>query len=194
MLIVLIYALSLLDKLPFKLNIYNQCLNVDLVSPTYITSYRLTSHRPPDDKVCAGDTMRTGFIIESDRMSYGALIYKIQKRQSHESTEMNEDTSNAAQLLVVWRISESKKLYADVLLVKRDKILDKNDLRELHRKNFDRFRLCPDAATETWLLGDNTALMTTLNIMEKEHVLNITISEIEEDNGARMPARMNSER
>jgi hypothetical protein len=165
-----------------------------LTSPTYITSDGLENHRPPNYKVYAGNTMRTGFIIKSDRMSYGALIYKIQKRQPHESTEINEDTSSAAHLLVVWRISESKKLYADVLMVVHDKILDKDDLRELYRKNFDRFRLCPDAATKTWLLDDNTALMTTLNIMKKEHVLDITLSEVEKDNNAREPAHIHPER
>jgi hypothetical protein len=179
-----------------KLNIHNQCSNFDLVSPAYITHDRSECYRTPGHKVYAGDTMKSGFIIKSNDVVDGALIYKLQRRQSHESTEIGDDISSAAQLLVVWRISEFKKLYADVLLVEHDERLDWNKykLGKLYRENIDQFKLYPVPVIETWLLDDNTALMTTFKIMDGGQLLNITISEVEEANYERTPAYIDLER
>jgi hypothetical protein len=196
MLSILIYAARLNIRPSFKLNIRNQCLNVDLVFPTYITSEELDCHRPPNYEVYAGDTMRSGFIITSDDASYGALMYELQRNQSHESTEISEDISSTIHLLVVWEISESEELCADVLLVEHDEGIDwdKYDLEEVYRKNSSRFRLCLDSTIETWLLDDNTVLMTTFEIMNRSHILDITITEVERDNNTRMPAHIDLER
>jgi hypothetical protein len=122
MLITLIYAVRPTIKPSFKLNIHHQCLDVNLVSPTYITDDELECHRPPDYKVCAGNAMRFGFISGMlDNVSYGVLIYKLQRKQKHESAEISKDTSSAACLLVVWRIFEYKELCADALLIRHDK-------------------------------------------------------------------------
>jgi hypothetical protein len=194
--IVLIYAVRLNIRPSFKLNIRNQCLNVGLVSPIYIASEELDCHKPPNYKVYAGDTMRSAFIIMLHNQSYGALIYKLQKKQSHESIETNEDISSVIHFLVVWEISGSKKLCTGVLLVENDKVFvwDKDDLGKLHSKNINRFRLCPDSATETWLLDDNTALMTTFEIINEDYTLNITISEVERDDNTRKPAHIDLKR
>jgi hypothetical protein len=127
MLIVLIYTVRLIIPSSIKLDIHNQCLNVDLVYPVYGTGSELECHRPPDYKVHAGNTMRSAFIIKSDDVLLGgALIYRLQRRQSHGSADIGRDTSNSVHLLVVWDISEFNELYADVLLVECDKRLDWN--------------------------------------------------------------------
>jgi hypothetical protein len=170
-------------------------MNTDLVSSTYIT-YGLECHRPPDCKVCAGDTMKSSFISEFYGESDGALVCRLQRKQSHESTESSEDTQSATHLLVLWEISESKELYADVLLIEHDKGFNwnKDNLEKLYHKNNNRLRLCHDSAIETWLLDDTTALKTTFKIMNGGHLLDITLSEVESDNCARMPANINLER
>jgi hypothetical protein len=195
-LIMLMYAVSLPIPPSVKLSIHNQCLNVSLAYPIYFTSNGLECHRPPDYKVYAGDIMRSGFIIKSGIWSCGILMYKLQRRQTHEYTKIGKDTSSAAQLLVVWRISESNELYTDAMLLEHGKGFDWNEdnLRELYRKNFGRFRLRPDSATETWSLNDNTALKTTFEIMNEGHLLNIIISEVEKDNNTRMPVHIDLER
>jgi hypothetical protein len=179
-----------------KLNIYSQCFNVDLTSPTYITSNKSKSHRPPVHEVRVGNAMRSGFIIKSCDASDGALIYRLQRKHMCESTEICKHTSNAAHLLVIWRISESGELYADILLAEHDKGFgwNKDDLEGLYYENFDRFRLCSDSATETWLLDDNTTLMTMFEIMNEGRLLNVNISEIERDDAAKRPAYIDSER
>jgi hypothetical protein len=121
-LIVLMYIVSLPAQPTVKLAIHNQCSNVDLVSPIYITDSGLECHRPSSHKVGAGNTTRFGFIIYIlDNKFSGALIYKLQKRGSFRFIEIGNNTSNDAQLLVVWKISESKELYADALLVEHQK-------------------------------------------------------------------------
>jgi hypothetical protein len=197
MLIVLIYALSLPVQPSVKLDIHNQCLNVDLVSPIYTTYGRLECHRPPDYKVCAGNTIRSSFIInEPGNGSGGILIYKLQRKQTNESTEISKDTSSAIHLLVVWEISGSKMLYAGVLLVEYDKRFDwnKNDLKYLHRKSFGRLRQFPDSATETWSLDDNMTLMITFEIMNEGQLLNVTISEVKRNSYVETPVHIDLER
>jgi ribosome-interacting GTPase 1 len=124
--------------------------------------------------------------------SYGALIYKLQRKQSYESTEIGKDISRVTHLLVVWEISESNKLYADVLLVEHDRgfIWNKDDLKESYYKNADRFRLYLDSATDTRSLNNHIVLMITSEIMNEDRVLNIIISEIEGGNHTRMPAHI----
>jgi hypothetical protein len=196
---VLIYTVRLLIPLSFKLNIHNQCSNVDLTSPVYITDDKLECHRPPDHKVNVGGTMRSGFIIcSSDYVSYGVLIYRLQRKQSHEYIKINEYASRVFYLLVVWSVSESNKLYTDVLLVEHDEIFERFDwnednLGELYHKNINQFRLFLDSVTETWLLDDNVALMSTFEIMNENRILDITISEVKEDSDARTPVHINLE-
>jgi hypothetical protein len=57
-------------------------------------------------------------------MPYGVQMCRLQIKQEHETTEITKYISSDAYLLVVWGISESKVLYADVLLVKYDKEFD----------------------------------------------------------------------
>jgi hypothetical protein len=189
-----VVSLSIQSSVELRIN--NQCLNVNLVSPIHITGYRSEYYSAPGHRVYAGDAMRSGFIIDkSGNASYGALIYRLQRRQSHESTEIGKDTSSAAQLLVVWIISEFRP-YVDVLLVEHDKRFDwdKDNLKKFYDKNINHFRLFPDSATETWSLDGNVALITTSEIMNEGHLLNIVISEVERDNCVRVPARIDLER
>jgi hypothetical protein len=177
------------------LNIHNQCRNVDLVSPTYITGEELECHKPPDYKVCASDVMRSAFIIKWSSEYCGVLIYRLRRKQSHESTEANGDTSNAAHLLVVWEISGLDKLYAGVLLVEHNRGFDwkKDNLEALYRKNSNRFRLCSDS-TETWSLNNYMTLMTTFEVINEDQILDITISEVERNNSIKIPAHIDLKR
>jgi hypothetical protein len=196
MLIVLMYMVSLSIRPSFKLDIHNQCLNIDLVSQTYFISDDLECHKPPDYKTYAGDTMRSGFVIKSDGVSRSVLMYILQRKQTHEFTEDNEDVSSVAHLLVIWGIFEFMQLYADVLVVEYDKGFDwdKDNLKELHFKNINRFRFFPYSATDTWPLNNNTALMTTFEIMNEDLLLDIKVRELERYNCVKMPVHIDLKR
>jgi hypothetical protein len=191
---------SMYDDSPYiqpsvKLNIYNQCLNIDLVSPTYFISRELECYKPPDYKICSGCITRFAFMITWNRNPHGVLIYKLQKKQTHEYSNISEDTSSAVHLLVVWRI-EHNKPFVDVLLVDMAKKSDWNEyyLMGLYRKNSNRFRLCHGSSTELWSLNDNVALMTTSEIIDEDRIVNIIISEVEKYHSARTPIHIDLER
>jgi hypothetical protein len=182
MLIVLMHTVSLSIPLSFKLNIHNQCLNVDLVSPTYATSIDSECYKPPDYSICTGNTMRSAFVVyEQDHQFEVALIYRLQRKQAYKFTEDSKYISNATHLLVVWKSFEYQKLCAEVLLVECNERLDwdKDDLIDFYHKNINRFRLCPDYAIDIWSWDGNIALMITFEIMNEDRILDITISEIE---------------
>jgi hypothetical protein len=196
MLIVLMCAASFSIGPLFKLSIYNQCSNFDLVFPIYAAGTELECCRPPEYKVCAGSLMKSTFIVGSDDVSIcGALIYKLQRKQTHESIEFGKDTSNSVYLLVVWRTFKSK-LDADVLLVGHDKEFDwnKDSLIDLFNKNSRRFKWYHLIAIEKWSLNDNTASSTTLWIKNEDRTLDIIISEVERGDSAKIPAHVDLER
>jgi hypothetical protein len=172
-------------------------LNVDLASPTYITDDWLECHKPPNYKVCAGDIMRSDFVLYyPHHEANGALIYSLQRNQSRKSIELGKDTSRTVHLLVVWEISEYEGLHSDVLFIKHDKGSDwnKDDLRELCYDNINQLCLFSDSVTETWSIDDNIVLMTTFKVMYEDRILNIIISETEIDNSTRMPVLIDPER
>jgi hypothetical protein len=181
MLTVLIYDLSLFIEPSVKLNIHNQCRNVSLTSPIYITGEELEFHKPPDYKICAGDTMKSGFTIRSDDESYGVLIYKLQRSQPHESTKINENASKVFHLLVVWKTSILDEIYADVLLVECDKgfTWNEDNLNELYYVNYDQFKKYDDITSYIWFMDNNMILETTFNVrnLKGNHELSISISE-----------------
>jgi hypothetical protein len=199
-----------------KLSINNQCLDIDLVSPTYRTYYDVKCYIPPARRVNAGDIMITGFIIGPkvgtdpthmmDRLASdlgmqevfcSALMYKLQKRRPYESTMSDEDKSSSTiHLLIVWKFIMSK-LHADMLLIKHDEELTWNryNLGELNVEKTSRIRLQSNSATSTWSLDDNTALRTTFEItsnVDEYHILNINIDEVKKDKDAKIPAWIDS--
>jgi hypothetical protein len=188
MLIILTYTVSLSIRSLVKLNIHDQCLNVGLVSPIYITGNGLECHKPPAYRVYAGETMRSGFIInKSDDMFYGVLIYRLQRRWTHESTDIGKDAISAAHLLVVWRISEFNELYADVLLIEHTKAFtwDEDNLKKLYYENYDRLKGYAGTISNTWLI-DNMVLRTTFSArnLRGNPKLSISISEERDDYAA----------
>jgi hypothetical protein len=197
MLMVLIYAVSLSIQPSFKLNIHNQCSNVDLVSPTYATSDELECYRAPDHNVCVGGMTRAGFIIyKPGSLSYIVLIYRLQRKQQHESTGISKDTSNISQLLVICKFSESQESYAGMLLVEHDKKLDwdEDKLKQLHQKYWHLLNVLVDPIRSDWLLNDKkTVLATTIKAMNGGYRWDIFISE-EERNNAERPLWIDAER
>jgi hypothetical protein len=181
MLIVLMHAVSLSIQPSFKLDIHNRCSNIDLVTPMYVTGDGLECYRTPGYKVYTSDIMRSSFIIKSNNKSYGVIIYRLQRRQKHESAEISKDTSSDIYLLVVWRISESNELYANVLMIEHIKTLiwNEDNLNKLYRENHDRLKKCTDTMSDTWFMDNNVALKTTFSTsdLKGNHELSISISE-----------------
>jgi hypothetical protein len=80
-----------------------------------------------------------------------------------------------------------------VLLLEHDEKIGRSyTLSELYYKGIDRCWLHSRTIIETWLLDDDTVLMTKLDI--GVFTLNITISEVEGSNGTTIPVHIAPEK
>jgi hypothetical protein len=149
--------------------------------------------------VYAKDIMRSGFVInKSDDASYGVLIYRLQRMQSNEFDEADEDTSSAIHLLVVWRTSESKKLYTYVALIEHAKAFtwNRDKLNKWYHANHDRLKERTDITSDTWFIDDNMTLKMTFcaRDLEGNSELSIFISEEEKGDYIMRPLFIDPER
>jgi hypothetical protein len=105
----------------------------------------------PEYKAYVGDIMRSSFAIRSEDLLGGSLICKLQRKQSHDSAVIDQDTSSIAQPLVVWNISGCNKSHVDILLVEHTKEFSWNEdkLRKLYDKNYDWLKECNDITSDT---------------------------------------------
>jgi hypothetical protein len=158
-----------------KLMIHHQFPGIELISPIY-ASYHATCSLPLEQKVNAGSTMQVRFNVESDQdESISILMCRLGRMN-----EFNEDEATCIQLVIVWRIDRFKRLLVVTYLVEHDKsrVWDRNMLMKLARW-YKLFDIQHVPIEDTWLMHDNTVLMTSLNVIhEKEYCkLEMTIAE-----------------
>jgi hypothetical protein len=112
----------------------------------------------------------------------GALMYKLQRKnieQSNVKVTSNEEAM-CLQLVVIWKARSPKEFWVTSFLIEHDKghIWDKDRLIRLS----EHYSLCGIQRRSiewTWLLHDNTVLMTSVNGTHEEecYKLEMTISE-----------------
>jgi hypothetical protein len=164
-----------------KLIIRNQFSGIELVSPVYC-SENAECYLPPNQRVYADSATQVGFNIDPDQESIGVLIYKLQRKDINELNEeaiYSEDEATSTQIFMVWKVKNSRELYVYSRLIEHDKdhIWNRDRLMKL-AKSYELFNIQHGPIKETWLMHDNTVLMTGLNMThEKEcYKLEITIS------------------
>jgi hypothetical protein len=164
-----------------ELIIYHQFPGVELISPVYVGS-GVKYYLPPDQRVMAGSTARIGFNIYSIWiMSMGVMIYKLQRKNTDEFNEVtisNEEEETCIQLVMIWKVNISKEFCVALFLIEHDKDYDWDKLLKLAR-HYQLTNIQRGPIEYTWLMHDNTVLMTSLNITrEEEHYkLEMTLSE-----------------
>jgi hypothetical protein len=165
-----------------ELIINHQFAGVELVSPVYAGDI-ITCYLSPNQNVEVGFTVQAGFNINYDQgKSIGALMYKLQRNnidQSNEETISSEGETACTHLIMIWKIYESGETFVDSILIEYDKscVWDQDSLSKLaeHYNLFDE----QDPIENTWLMRDNTVLMTSLNLTREEahYKLEMTLSE-----------------
>jgi hypothetical protein len=144
--------------------------------------------KSPGQKVDANTVTRASFgknLFETKFTS--ALIYKLQRKKQLESNNQSdadvlsaEDASTSLQLLVIWRSDDQHrdKLFIRALLIKHSNTItwDRDTLEKLHSIYLALFRDDRNIK-DTWLLDDETVLMTTSNWKYVSYTTKITISE-----------------
>jgi hypothetical protein len=160
-----------------KLMIHHQCPGIELVSPVYCSNGP-TCYLLPDQRVDAGSTVQAGFDIDpGQEWSIGTLIYKLQKKNTD---QLDEEETTCIQLIMIWSVNESKEFCVASGLVEHDKdhVWDEDGLIDLS-EHYSLFNIQYGPIEETWLMHDNTVLMTKMGVAcEAEYYkLEITISE-----------------
>jgi hypothetical protein len=199
----LIYTVSLKLQLLSYITIFNQCLNVSLVSPVYFGNGVVCpklSNQPIDigAKICAS------FEINATQDEFeSALLCKLQRYSDNQynidtlTAETNENVATYFYMLVAWKVKDAKS-FAYVALVEHAKEFTWNEykLRKSYNKNHSRFKEYDSVIIDTWLMDDNTVLKTTFMVTDskKNFELSISISEEGKDNYAMRPFRIHLEK
>jgi hypothetical protein len=164
-----------------ELVIYQQCSGIELVSPVYVNNG--TCYLSPNQRVYVGSTTQVGFNIDpTQKEPSGALMYELQKKNTDQSANniiSGEDEAKCVQLVIIWQVWHFKYVHINSLLITHDRghVWDKDDLMQLAK----RYGACHSHGPieNTWLIRDNTVLMTSLNAAHEEEYygLRMTISE-----------------
>jgi hypothetical protein len=165
-----------------RLIIHNQFPSIELTSPVYVGRHA-TCHLSPDQRVDAGCAIQASFNIDSDRRwSTGVLMYKLQRKttvQSNGDVISNEKKTTCIQLAIIWKVKDSKEFLTASYLLEHneDCVWDRVKLKRLV-KHYKLANIQHGTIENTWLMHDNTVLMTSLNVSHEEecYKLEMTIS------------------
>jgi hypothetical protein len=184
----------------FPVLVHNQCSDFELVSPAYF-GYHVIWLRSPDQKVDANTVIRSSFgnDVAKDKFSC-ALLYKLQRKMGPKSNDQSnadnistEGTSTSLQLLVIWKynVKYKNRFFTRALLISHGNtiIWDEDTLKKLHYMYFALLRDDYNIK-DTWLLDDETVLMTTLKWKKDSCTFKITISEGTREDDSMEPLRV----
>jgi hypothetical protein len=199
----LIYAASLDLQLPVCVTIHNQCSDIELASPVYFVN-SAAYPRLSIQQIDIDTTMRVCFeIYITQEVFEGALLFKLQRYSGIQynmdtlTTETNENETGCAQMLIAWKMKDSK-LFVYAVLVKHVKkfIWNEDKLKRLYYENHNWFKEYNDTISDTWYMDDNMTLKTSLKLrgMKGNFELNISISEGERDDYVMRPLYVDLER
>jgi hypothetical protein len=166
-----------------KLIIYHQLPGIELISPAY-AGIGTKCYLSPDQNVDVGFIAEASFNIDFTQEEYiGVLMYKLQKKHTNQSNEnaiSNENEVTYIQLVITWKGYKYGKPYVYSFLIEHDKecVWSGDRLVKLATQN-KLFNIKHASIKETWLIHDNTVLMTNLNVIREEeyYELEMTISE-----------------
>jgi hypothetical protein len=169
------------DAPKVKLVIRHRFPGIELVSPVY-ASDGAECPLPPDQRLDVDSTTRVDFNLNiTQNESTGILMYELKTTtQSNQNVISSEDEVRCIQLAIIWKINNSKELCVVSYLIEHDKyhVWDRDELMKLV-KRYQVFSVQYTPIEETYLIQDNTVLMTYLYITREGegYKLDMTISE-----------------
>jgi hypothetical protein len=202
--IMLMYTISFDLQLPALVTIHNPCSNIELVSPVYFGNGAVCP-KLSEQQIDIGTEMNASFEIYATQDEFeGALLYKLQKyvesdnRCNMDTLAMETDKNEAkcVQLLVAWKVKDSKPfLYVVLVEHVKEFTWDEDALRKLYNKNHNRLKEYDDTESDKWLMDNNMVLKISFKLRGSKgnFELSISISE-EERNDYMRPLCVNLER
>jgi hypothetical protein len=167
------------NNVPSKviLTIHNQFPGIELIFPVYVGK-GVTCHLSPDKIVDVGSTTQIGFNIDPDLdESTGVLMYKLNRKNTDQP---NEEEAICIQLFTVWKACRSEEFWVVSNLIEHDKsrVRSRNKLMQI-AKGCRAFNAPHSPIEDTWLIRDNTVLMTRVSVTREEesYKLEMTVSE-----------------
>jgi hypothetical protein len=112
------------------------------------------------------------------------------------TTEANKDETKCVQMLVAWKVMDSKTFICVTLIEHvKEFTWNEDELRKLYNGNHHRLREYDDIILDTWFM-DDMALRTSSKLIGSKgnFGLSISISEEEEDKYAMRPLCVDLER
>jgi hypothetical protein len=173
---ILMYTISFIPQPTMKVNIHNQCSDFKLIEGEYFI-INANYNDKPDREVDTGNMMNVDLIPFLSTFGSG-LTYELQSRYDKHG---NQRESTHVRFLVAWKSEGYKKFFVFVHLMEYDKWFDwdRINLKECYQRYASQFCTYTNPIKNTWLIYNDTALMTELELdfTQRDGVLNITISE-----------------
>jgi hypothetical protein len=178
-----------------KVNIHNECTRFMLLRQEYF-SIGATRDSEPNLKANAGSMMSVDFKYSLATFE-GALICKLERERSKtETKDQSELIYNL--LLVVWKSEGYRNFHVLVRLIECDNTFhwDKIKPEVYYQRYASQLSTYTSPIRNTWLTRDGTVLMTRLklDLMKKDGILDLTISEKNRDGRSNRPEWINLER
>jgi hypothetical protein len=187
--LMLTHAVSLAPRGVMDVAIYNQYLDIELVSPVCFCDCGIYNEHPVA-RTDVGAMMKISFQFGLEKLPGGILMCEVQREGNIESDcqfstdttsiEAAEDTSKITRLLVAWKIEHFGEPIVRIILVEYDRelVLNEDRLAKLYDKVNEQFPKRYNPSRYTWLLSTNTVLETTYEVAQREGLeLKIAISE-----------------
>jgi hypothetical protein len=164
-----------------KLMIHHQFPGIELTSPVY-ASNGAECLLSPDQNVDFGSITYACFNIDLTQSEpIGILMYEVKRKnmkQSNKDAISSEDETRCIQFPIFWKVNNSKGFCVNSFLMEHDerRVWDNDKLMELARRY--AFDIQHSPIEETYLMHDNTTLMTRVNLAREEecYKLEMTIS------------------
>jgi hypothetical protein len=170
---------SLVNPAPLKvkLMIDHQFPDIELISPIH-AGKGATCYPSHDQRVDAGSTTQARFSFNPTRMvSMGALMYKVQRKHNDQS---NEDKTTCTQLFIIWEAKGSKefRVVSDMIEHDQSYVWNRVGLMKLAER-YELYNIKHRPIEETYLMYNNTVLMTSLNLTREDgcYKIELTLSE-----------------
>jgi hypothetical protein len=165
-----------------KLLIHHQFPGIELVSPAYACD-NATCHTSPDQRVDFGSTVQVVFNVDLTQCDpVGALMYELKNtKQFNKNASSLLDEATYIQLVMIWKVNNSREFCEVSDMIEHDKgrVWDRSGLMKLV-KCYKLYDIQHVPIEKTYLMHDNTVLMTRVNATREEecYKLEITLSEV----------------
>jgi hypothetical protein len=186
----LTYTISFIPQPTMRVSVHNQHSDFRLTDGGWFNAGASWNKEPK--KGTDVDNMTSVELIPFLSIFEGVMTYEL-RRKDIEFDDQHEPTY--VRLFVAWKSEGYKKFHLFIHLTEYNESMRWNEvmLKECYYNHINRLNIYTDPIKDTWLIPDDTVLVTELELdfTQRDGVLNITISKGVEDEHTRRPEWIN---